>query len=178
MKSVDNWKLIFVVSFVLSLYSQIQIMNSTLSDWNTKVHQYFDRSHPSVISSFNNINIHNILVIIGSITVCLLICLLMMQCALKIRDIYRTVELKEPCRKSRKLKSKYPSYQQLLDTDSNQCKCFQYSCLPKFQCVKPTYQILNQLSYYEQIDERSISSSISRVHVPSHHSSVCVHTVK
>jgi hypothetical protein len=149
-------------------------MNLTLSDWNTRLRDSFDRLHPSVISSFTNTYEHDILVIIGLITVCLLLFLLIVQCFMKVRQIYRTSEPKERYKKSSKTQLKYSSYQKLLDTDNNQCKCFQYSCLTKFQCIKPTCQILNHSSYYEQIDERPIY----RIYTPRNISCVRVHNVK
>jgi len=153
-------------------------MNSTLSDWNTKLHHSFDRLHPSVISSFSNTHTHDIFIVIGLITVGLLLLILIIECFIKIRYIYRTSEPKEQCKKSYKSQSKYPSYQKLFDPDNNRCKCFQYSCLPKFQCIKPTCQILNHSSYYEQINERQINNSICRVYTPRNISCIRVHIIK
>jgi hypothetical protein len=153
-------------------------MNSTLSDWNTKLRHSFDHLHPSVISSFTDTHTDDILVVIGLITVCLILFLLIIQFFIKIRDIYRTSEPMERCKKSSKSQSKYPSYQKLLDTNNNQCKCFQYSCLPKFQCIKPNCQILNRSSYYQQINERQINNSIHQVYNPRHISCIRIHIVK
>jgi hypothetical protein len=149
-------------------------MNSTSSDWNTKFHYSIDPLHPS----FSNAHTHDILVVIGFITVCLLLFILIIQCFIKVRQIYRTSEPNERYKKSFKSQSKYPSYQKLLDTDNNQCKCFQYSCLPKIQCIKPTCQILNRSSYYKQIDERQINNSVCRVLTPSNISCIRIHIVK
>lgn len=146
------------------------MMNSTLSDWDIKIRNSFDRLHQSDVLLFPNTNTQDILIIIGILTVCLLLLILIIQFILKIRHMYRITEPKESYKKSSKNQSKYISYQKLLDTDNHQCKCFHSSCLPKFQCIKPaTYQIS---PYYEQINERQkhnsiyqISSSCIRVHI-------------
>lgn len=150
-------------------------MNSTSSDWSTQLRQSFDHLHPSGIPSFGNTHTHEILVIIGFIAVCLLLLLLIIQFCIKVRDIYRKTE---PKKSSSKSQSRYPSYQKLLDTDKNQCKCFHYSCLPKLQCTKPTYQILNSSRYYEQINERQINNSIYKISPSRHIPCIHIHTVK
>jgi hypothetical protein len=140
-------------------------MNSPLLDRNTK----FEHSYPSVIPSFSNTNTREILVIIGLITILLFLFMLLIQCFMKVRHIYQTSEPKERYKKSSKHQSKYPSYQKLLITDNKPCKCFQYSCLPKFQCINKTPS-----PYYEQIDERQFNNSISRVYT----SNIRVHLLK
>ena len=126
---------------------------STLSDLDHS----FDGLYPS---SFSNVNIRDVLVIIGFIAICSLLLVLIIQFILRVRRIYRTSETKERSKKA--YQTKVPSYQKLVDIDKNQCKCLQYSCLPKFQCVKPTCQILNRSSYYEKIDERQLSNCTHR----------------
>jgi len=140
-------------------------MNLTSSDWTTK----FLETHSSVISSLSNNFTQDILVVIGLITVCLFILLLILQFFIKVRDIYRTSEPKKRYKKFR-----YPSYQKLLDLDNHQCRCFHYSCLPKFQCIKPTCQISNSSSYYEQIDDKH---SIYRITTPRNSSCIRIHIV-
>jgi hypothetical protein len=154
-------------------------MNSTSSsDWNTNFRQSFDGLHPSVISLPSNTHIHDILVVIGFITVCLLLFVLMVQCLIKVRQIYRTSEPDERSKKSSKYKLRYPSYQKLFDEDNHPCKCFQYSCLPKFQCIQATCQISNRNPDYEEIDERQRNNSIYRVYPSRHISCVRIHTIK
>jgi hypothetical protein len=130
-------------------------MNFTLSDWITK----FRQSNSLLSNNFTQ----DILVIIGFLTVCLFLFLLILQFALKVRQIYRTSEPKRRYKKSR-----YPSYQKLLDINNNQCKCFHYSCLPKFQCIKSTCQISN----YEQINEKY---SIYRISSPRNRTCIDIH---
>ena len=154
-------------------------MDSTSTDFNTKLDHTFARLHPSIIPSFSSAHIHDILVIIGLITICLLLLVLIIQFFVKVRQIYRTSEPKKRYKKSYQHQQKCPSYQQLLDADNNQCKCFQYSCLPKFQCVQPSCQIYNRPALYERIDERQITNSIYHVFTPSNTSScIPIHTVK
>ncbi len=154
-------------------------MDSTSIDFDTKLDHSFDRLHPSVISSLSNTHTHDILVVIGLITVCLLLFVLIIQFFAKVRQIYRTSEPKQRCKKVHQYQNKYPSYQKLLDADNNHCKCFRYSCLPKFQCVKPTCQIYNRPPVYEQIDERQLNKSICHVLIPCNTSScIRIHTVK
>lgn len=129
----------------------------------------FEDLYPTVISSFSPTNTREILVIIGLITICFLLFILLIQCFLKVRDIYRTSEPKKRYKKS----SRYPSYQKLLITDNKSCKCFQYSCLPKFQCIKTI-----STPYYEQIDERQLNNSISQIFPSNNTSSIRVHIIK
>ncbi|CAF3876869.1 unnamed protein product [Rotaria sordida] len=142
-------------------------MNSTLSDWNIKSQESFDRLYPSFVSSFSNIYTRDILFVIGLITICLLLFILLIQFFVKVRETYQTSKPKEQNNKSYKYQIRYPSYQELLNTENNRCECLRYSCLPKFQCVKPNCQVLNKSTYYEQIDERQINNSICRVYTPS-----------
>ncbi|CAF0771943.1 unnamed protein product [Rotaria sp. Silwood1] len=142
-------------------------MNSTLSDWNIKPHESFDRLYPYFASSFSNVHTRDILFIIGLITVCLLLFILLIQFFVKVRETYQTSQPYKQNNKSYKYQTRYPSYQELLITDKNRCECLQYSCLPKFHCVKPTCQVVNQSTYYEQIDERQINNSQCQVYIPS-----------
>ncbi|CAF0800229.1 unnamed protein product [Adineta steineri] len=145
-------------------------MDLTLANSKTN----FDNLYPSIGSPFSNTNTHDILVIIGLITVCIVLFVLVIQFFLQVRKKYRTIDSKIQCKKSPRYPENYSSYQKLSD-----CKCFQYSCLPKFQCVKPTCQVSHQSSYYKQINEKQINNSICRVFASNHISSCTrIHTVK
>ena len=142
---------------------------------STKFEDSFDHLYPTLLSSVSQTNTREILVIIGLITICFLLFILLIQCFLKLRDLYRTSEPKKRYKKS----SRYPSYQKLLITDNKTCKCFQYSCLPKFQCIKTSCQIKTiPIPYYEQIDERQLNNSISQIFPSNNTSSIRVHIIK
>ncbi|CAF2484993.1 unnamed protein product [Rotaria sp. Silwood2] len=146
-------------------------MNLTLSNWHIKPQESFDRIYPSFVSTFSHIHTRDILFIIGLMTICLLLFILLIQFFVKVRETYQTSQPKKQKNKSYKYQTTYPSYQALLNKDKNHCECLRYSCLPKFQCVKPTCQVLNQSTYYEQIDERQINNSLCRVYTSSNISS-------
>jgi hypothetical protein len=153
-------------------------MNSTLSDWSAKLRLSFDNLHPSVIPSFSKAHVQDILVTIGLITIFILIFISILRFIIKVRQRYKMIEPEERCKISYQHRERTSTYQNLLDTDRNQCKCFQYSCLPKLQCIKPSCQIKSRYPYYEQIDERKVNNAICRVYTASNTCCVSVHTMK
>ena len=134
-------------------------MYSALTIWNTKIEDSSDHLHSSLMPSFPNIHIRDALFVIGLITVCLLVFILLIRFLIKVREAYQTTVSKsgEENKRSSYYRATYASYQELSNTGSKQCECFQDPCCPRCQCTKPTYQILNQSPYYEQIDERQIN---------------------
>lgn len=88
---------------------------------------------------------HDLLVIIGLLTIMIFILLVLWEIYLKLRQVYRT---SEPI---------LPHYQSLVKSNGNLCQC-----LPKFECVRSNCQISNRYVNYEQINERQKSNSISR----------------
>ncbi|CAF1510187.1 unnamed protein product [Rotaria magnacalcarata] len=153
-------------------------MNSTEFDWNTKLKQSFDRFYPSVASSVSYIHIREILFTIGLITIFLLLLILLIQFLIKVREAYKTSTPRRRFRKSYESPAKYSSYQTLLNTDKNRCKCVQSSCLPKLQCTKPNSQVFNRSVYYEQIDERQINNTRYEVFTSSNRPPIHIHFVK
>lgn len=141
-------------------------MNSTSSDWNKKIHESLDSLYPAVLSSFSNVQTREILVIIGLITVCFLLLILLIQCVIKVRHTYQTSQPTVRKKRSYNSPKKYPSYQELLHMEKNQYNCLRYSCIPTLHCTKPVCQASKQSPYYEEIDERQTKNSMCRVFIP------------
>ena len=102
-------------------------MNSTASD---QVQQIFDSLHPFIAASLSPTYTHDILIIIGFLTIGILVSLMVIQFCLKVRQIYRTSE-------------PYKS-----------CLPFCRSCLPQSQCMQS-----NQSVIYEQINEKLVANN-------------------
>lgn len=150
-------------------------MNSTWLNSDTKS---LDHLASSISSTLSYNQTREILFIIGLITVCILLFIMLIQFLMKVRDTYRSSQPIK--RKSRSLlhQKRYLSYQDLINPHNHRCNCLNYSCLPKLQCIKPSSNsqiLLNQSPYYEQIDERQTNNSIL---THNNRSSIRIHTVK
>ncbi|UJR37114.1 hypothetical protein I4U23_029818 [Adineta vaga] len=113
-----------------------------------------DTKHDHLLPSYTDTQIHDILVLIGFLTVCVILFILIIQFFIKVRELYRQSEPKI-------------SYGKLVNKTNQQCRC-----LPTFQCIKPTYQISDSSPYYEQVNNSvyriinsRTSSSCIRVHI-------------
>ena len=117
-------------------------MNFSSSDWHTRT-----LNMPHSLT-------HDLLVIIGILTIVFLLVFLFGHFIFRLSQIYRT---REPHFR------KYPSYQQLIKSNVHLCQC-----LSNLQCVTMNCQISNRCENYEQINERNKSNSIARVCLPRH----------
>lgn len=144
------------------------MINTTAMDWNTRMRLSFDRLRSSSAQSVPDTQMRDILLGIGLLTIASLVFLAILRCLVKVRQIYRDSEPEQHSKKFQRPLQRFTSYQQLLNQDSQQCKCSQYSCLPKPSCLVPNRQIIDRDSYYEQIDGGKGNRRIFQLRHPSY----------